>query len=164
MSLSTNIPIFADTLVGAYSLSSKNTSEVARNIAGAIAAHFAAANLDGVDITLGSNLSATAVEALELRLIEAFSVVDDPEGAAALMELAFLDYLNNGPIADMWAAAVEATKDGDDLHDVMKVVMAGTITLTSVAATKVSTGLTQWITESVKIELDEVPARFVYIV
>jgi len=164
MSLSTNIPLFANILVGAYSLSAKNTSEVARNLAGAIAAHFAAATLDGIDITVGSNLSAPAIEALELGLIDAFSVVDDPEGAAALMEQAFLDYLNNGPINTMWPAAVVATKDGDNLHDVMEVIMAGTITLTSVAATRVATGLTQWITGSIKVELNETPARFVYIV
>jgi hypothetical protein len=129
-----------------------------------IAQHFAFATLDGVDIALGSNLSQTAIQALTARLIVAFVIIDDPVGASAIMEQAFLDYLNNGPISDMWPAAVEATKDGPDLNDIMEAATAGTEETAMVARLATARGLTQWITSSVKVELDEVPARFEYVV
>jgi hypothetical protein len=136
----------------------------AHALAQQIAQHFAFATLDGVDIALGSNLSEPAIQALTARLIVAFVIVDDKEGAASIMEQAFLDYLNNGPISDMWPAAVEATKDGPDLNDIMLAATEGTERLGILARMATATGITQWINDSVKVELDEVPARFEYII
>lgn len=159
----------ADNIVGfATALSAAPPAETvvlaAHAMAQQIAQHFAFATLDGVDIALGSNLSPTAIQALTARLIVAFVISDDPTAAAAVMEQAFLDYLNNGPIADMWPAAVEATKDGPDLNDIMLAATKGTEEIAILARMATATGLTQWITSSVKVELDEVPARFVYVI
>lgn len=162
MALADNVIEFATSLAAA--LPAETTVQSAHNMAEQIARHFAFATLDGVDIAEGSNLSPAAVQALTARLIVAFVIEDDPEGAAAVMEQAFLDYLNNGPISDMWPAAVEATKDGDDLHDVMKVATKGTEKISMLARLATARGLTQWINSSVKVELDEVPVRFEYVV
>jgi hypothetical protein len=162
MALADNIVGFATALSAASP--AETTVLAAHAMAQQIAQHFAFATLDGVDIALGSNLSQPAIQSLTARLIVAFILQDDPEASAALMEQAFLDYLNNGPISDMWPAAVEATKDGDDLHKVMTEATKGTEGIAILARMATATGITQWINESVKVELDEVPARFEYVV
>lgn len=162
MALVDNIAGFASALSAAPP--AETTVLAAHALAQQIAQHFAFATLDDIDIAPGSNLSEPAIQALTARLIVAFVIQDDPEGAASIMEQAFLDYLNNGPISDMWPAAVEATKDGPDLHDIMKTATKGTEGLSILARMATATGITQWINESVKVELDEVPARFVYII
>lgn len=162
MALVDNIAGFASALSAASP--AETTVLAAHALAQQIAQHFAFATLDGVDIALGSNLSEPAIQALTARLIVAFVISDDPEGAASIMEQAFLDYLNNGPISDMWPAAVEATKDGPDLHDVMKTATKGTEGIAILARMATATGITQWINESIKVELDEVPARYAWII
>lgn len=162
MALIDNVPEFAAHL--ASMPGAENLSQSAHNLAAVISEHFAFATLDGVDIAAGSNVAPAPVLAFTLKLIEAFSVKDDPEASSLLMEQAFLDYLNNGPISDMWAAAVSATKDGPDLHEVMLAATEGfeeSLVLSKLATAR---GLTQWINESVKVELDETPARYEWVV
>jgi hypothetical protein len=162
MALVDNVIEFANHL--SASLPAETTVQAAHNMAQQIAQHFAFATLDGTDIALGSNLSEPAIQALTARLIVAFVIVDDPEGASSVMEQGILDYLNNGPITDMWPAAVAATKDGPDLDTVMRAATAGTERVGVLARVATARGLTQWINEAVKVELDEVPARYEYVV
>jgi len=68
------------------------------------ATFFGYASLNGTPITMGTNLSPAAKQAMVGPLTQAFTAPLDPASSGALMEAAFLAYLNSG-ISSMWPIA-----------------------------------------------------------
>jgi hypothetical protein len=155
---------FANALVLAFERAPETNTQAAMSMAQSIAELFSYATLDGADINPGSNTAEAAMEALASGLMEAYILEDDGEGCAELIEEAILSYLNEAPIVNMWGNAVEATKDGPNLYDVMEEDLEGYEDEYLQSKVQVSTGIIRWVNEAVKVELDEVPARYEYVV
>lgn len=155
MALADNILPFGEALA---SMPPAKTSYLAATyIAQEIANHFAYATLDGNDIAPDTNLSVPAVTALQVGLVIAYSTKGGARRSAQLMEDAFIAYLMNGPLSDMWPAAIEVTKSGPDLYDVMEEFMENFQKNARAAPLRVAQGLTEWIREGIIVEISDFP-------